>query len=210
MSMIDGEKAATLARAMSVLAHPSALRLLGHLAEAPVTLGQLADRTGFSNHALGSHLGTLVAAGIVNVDRTTSDPIFALDEAALRHLDEDAHALLAGLTRGTAGNREQPSEGSKVSSEEKVIHDFFVGPRLKQIPARRNKLLIVLRHLLRQFDPGREYPEKEVNAILRVAHEDVATLRRDLVDFGFMVRAHGVYRVAEGARERTSSDSQAF
>ncbi len=209
MSMRDAEIAATLARAMSAFAHPPALRLLGLLAAAPATLGDLADRTGLSHQALGSPLGTLVATGIVKVDRTTSDPTYALDDAALGRLSEEARALLAGLTGGTVGNRERPSEGSKLSDEEKVIRDFFVGPRLKQIPARRNKLLVVLRHLLQQFDPGRDYPEKEVNAMLRVAHGDVATLRRDLVDFGFMVRANGVYRVAASASEGTISDSQA-
>lgn len=205
MTTIDEEKAATIARAMSAFAHPSALRLLGHLAEAPATLGNLAERTPFSGPQLGSHLGALVATGVVSVDRSTADPVFALDEAMLSRLKEEAGVVLAGVAGGTVGNRDRPSERSEVSDEEKVLRDFFAGPRLKQIPARRKKLLIVLRHLLQQFDPGREYPEKEVNDILRVAHEDVATLRRDLVDFGFMVRANGVYRVAGGVREETTS-----
>ncbi len=209
MTTIDEEKAATIARAMSAFAHPSALRLLGHLAQAPATLGYLAERTGFSGQQLGSHLGALVATGVASVDRSTSDPVFALDDAVLSRLKEEADALLAGVAGGAVGNRDRPSEGSEFSDEEKVLRDFFAGPRLKQIPARRKKLLIVLRHLLRQFDPGREYPEKDVNNILRVAHEDVATLRRDLVDFGFMVRANGVYRVAEGVREETRSNSEA-
>jgi hypothetical protein len=40
------------------------------------------------------------------------------------------------------------------------------------------------------------YSEPEVNDTLRVAHEDVATLRRELVDYGFMHRERGLYRVA--------------
>ncbi|MDP9356578.1 MAG: DUF2087 domain-containing protein, partial [Chloroflexota bacterium] len=59
---------------------------------------------------------------------------------------------------------------------------------------------------LGRFEPGREYPEKEVNAILRSAHEDVATLRRDLVDFGFMVRANGIYRVTPTTGAGTTED----
>jgi hypothetical protein len=36
--------------------------------------------------------------------------------------------------------------------------------RLTQIPASRKKRVIVLRHLLERFEPGRDYPEHEVNA----------------------------------------------
>ena len=44
---------------------------------------------------------------------------------------------------------------------------------------------------------GRAYAEAEVNDLLRPAHEDVATLRRELVDYGFLARADGVYRLAD-------------
>lgn len=71
----------------------------------------------------------------------------------------------------------------------------FVGAdgRLVRLPARRGKRLVVLDHCAQVFDPGVRYGESEVNALLRAFHDDVAALRRHLVDEGFMSRADGVY-----------------
>ena len=92
--------------------------------------------------------------------------------------------------------------------ENGVLRAFFDGPRLRQIPASRKKRVIVLRRLLERFAPGRSYPESEVNDLLREAHEDVATLRRELVDYGFMVRDRGIYRVATELPARGSTVTQ--
>jgi len=52
---------------------------------------------------------------------------------------------------------------------------------------------VVLEHLVRVFEPGVRYPEREVNALLAVWHPDVAALRRYLVDEGLLTREAGVY-----------------
>jgi hypothetical protein len=65
--------------------------------------------------------------------------------------------------------------------------------RLVSIPTKQAKLLVVLDHLAQSFALGRTYTEVEVDDALRVAHDDVAALRRALVDFGFLTRDHGVY-----------------
>lgn len=77
-----------------------------------------------------------------------------------------------------------------------VLARFFDGDRLRSIPARRKPRVAVLLELLRRFGV-RAYAEAEVNDLLRPAHEDVATLRRELVDYGFLARADGVYRLAD-------------
>jgi hypothetical protein len=46
----------------------------------------------------------------------------------------------------------------------------------------------------------RAYPEREVGERLAVYHEDVAALRRYLVDAGLMTRDRGEYRRAQGLR----------
>ena len=47
------------------------------------------------------------------------------------------------------------------------------------------------------FEFGRTYTEKEVNFILLDVHEDVASLRRGLIEEGLMVRDHGIYQRVE-------------
>ena len=44
------------------------------------------------------------------------------------------------------------------------------------------KLLVVLDRLAQEFEPGRTYPESEVNEVLNRFHPDHAALRRYLVE----------------------------
>ncbi len=59
---------------------------------------------------------------------------------------------------------------------------------LKQIPPQGEKLRIVLEYLAQAFEPGAQYTEKEVNALLRRFYSDPVTLRRGLIDAGLLAR----------------------
>ena len=74
-----------------------------------------------------------------------------------------------------------------------MLSAFVRDGRLTSIPAQYTKRRVVLEHLVRVFEPGVRYPEREVNALLAVWHPDVAALRRYLVDEGLLTRAAGVY-----------------
>jgi hypothetical protein len=77
---------------------------------------------------------------------------------------------------------------------EQVLRTFFDDEgRLTSIPAKHAKRLVVLDRLAQLFEPGERYPETEINRRLRGAHEDVAALRRYLVDEGFLSRDGGTY-----------------
>jgi len=71
---------------------------------------------------------------------------------------------------------------------ERVLKAYFSGDRLKVIPARHRRRLVVLELLASRFNPARTYTEPEVNGILEPAHPDYAALRRYLVDHGFLER----------------------
>jgi len=77
--------------------------------------------------------------------------------------------------------------------EQRIIDTFFRDGRLVIMPTKRGKLLVVLAHLAESFDVGRHYPESEVNEILSTFHEDVAALRRYLVDDLFLARENSIY-----------------
>ncbi|MGZ4145629.1 MAG: DUF2087 domain-containing protein [Actinomycetota bacterium] len=69
--------------------------------------------------------------------------------------------------------------------------------RLRSIPAQRSKRDVVLDRLANEFEPDRTYEERAVNTILRRFHDDVATLRRELVASKKLVRtSSGVYKRA--------------
>ncbi len=77
---------------------------------------------------------------------------------------------------------------------DKVLRTFFRHGRLTQIPTQLKKRLIILEKLAGEFEPERRYPEREVNQILLDFHEDVATLRREMIGHGLMERDRGIYR----------------
>ena len=81
-----------------------------------------------------------------------------------------------------------------LAGRERVLRAFLgEDGRLLSMPAKHSKRLVVLDHVARVFEPGVRYPETEVNAMVRAFHDDVAMLRRYLVDEGFLDRDHGVY-----------------
>jgi hypothetical protein len=75
----------------------------------------------------------------------------------------------------------------------KVDRAFFDDGRLRRMPAKRSKRLIVLDRLAQLFEPGRTYREQAVNDALVTVHPDYAMLRRYLVDEGFLAREFGWY-----------------
>jgi hypothetical protein len=84
--------------------------------------------------------------------------------------------------------------GEALLRRDAVLRAFLdADGRLLTIPAKHSKRLVVLDHLAQLFEPGERYPETEVNVRLRAVHEDVAALRRYLVEEGFLDREAGMY-----------------
>jgi hypothetical protein len=69
----------------------------------------------------------------------------------------------------------------------KYFPDGIKGP-LKTFSRKEKDKLVVLREIAKRFEPDRNYDEKEVNQILKTAYDDYATLRRYLIDYGFIDR----------------------
>jgi hypothetical protein len=176
------------------LADPARLRILGLLAERAHAGHELADRLALTPPTISHHMRRLVAARLVDVVPDAQSRIYSLRIGTIREIS------------GAVLSDQVPQPASE--EEDAVIRAFFEGQRLRQIPASRKKRVIVLRRLLERFAPERNYPESEVNELLREAHEDVATLRRELVDYGFMVRDRGIYRVATELPARGSTVAQ--
>jgi len=65
--------------------------------------------------------------------------------------------------------------------------------RVISIPVQYKKRMAILRWLAEDFQPGRRYPEVEVNRIISRRHPDFATLRRYLVDEELMQRQSSIY-----------------
>jgi hypothetical protein len=65
-----------------------------------------------------------------------------------------------------------------------------------------------LLEVLTRFEPGRVYTEPEVNEVLLGVHEDFAYLRRELVNYHYLERAEGRYRVVARTPVRAPIERQ--
>jgi hypothetical protein len=74
---------------------------------------------------------------------------------------------------------------------EKLLKIYFPegpdGP-LGELPVREKRKIVILKNLIKRFDAEKEYTEKEVNEILKNVYHDYVTLRRYLIEYGFMDR----------------------
>lgn len=77
--------------------------------------------------------------------------------------------------------------------QRRVLRPFVRDGRIVAMPARHGKRLAMLDWLAQDFEPGRTYTEAMVNLILGQRHADTASLRRYLVDEGFLSREAGQY-----------------
>lgn len=59
---------------------------------------------------------------------------------------------------------------------------------LKVFPKKEKRKIILLMEIAKQFERGRTYSEAEVNAVLKEIYGDFVTVRRYLIQYGFMVR----------------------
>jgi DNA-binding CsgD family transcriptional regulator len=74
---------------------------------------------------------------------------------------------------------------------EKIIKTAFssLTPlRLAVFPAKEKKKIIILKKITELFEYGKRYQESELNEILKRVYEDFVTLRRYLIEYGFMDR----------------------
>lgn len=72
-------------------------------------------------------------------------------------------------------------------------HAFVRDGRLTSLPSRATMLEAACAFLVERFEQDRLYDEGEVNAILADDAPDPATLRRLLVDHGYLGRRNGAY-----------------
>jgi hypothetical protein len=79
------------------------------------------------------------------------------------------------------------------------LRAFIRDGRITALPAKRTRRLLLLDQVVQAFEPGRTYPEAEVNQILKAIFDDHCALRRYLIDEEFMSRtADGLYWRAGG------------
>lgn len=77
------------------------------------------------------------------------------------------------------------------SEQAQIIDTYFdtIEPlKLKSFPSKEKRKIIVLRKISTLFERDIKYTEKELNEIVKSVYADFATIRRYLIEYGFMER----------------------
>src|SRR3954463_13631154 len=150
-----GADAATIA---GLLAAPARLKGVAALALGAGTLEEVAEAAGLPLKDVALAARRLARAGLVHRD----------GHAPALHSEQ-----FGAAARAAAEAAPPPEPLSSDPAEDAVLSAFVRKGRLVSIPAQQSKSRVVLEHLVRVFEPGVRYPEREVNALLGVWHPDV-------------------------------------
>jgi hypothetical protein len=162
---------------VKALAEPDRLRIVGLLARKPMHAAEIAVGMDLSLQQTIRHLFHLEHGGIVF---RSAEGVYDLDtpglEALARHQFE--------------GTRPAYLPDSSMKEDARKVLAAHLSPdgTIRQIPLQAGKLKVILEYVVNVFEPGKTYTEKEVNLLLARFNEDVAALRRYLIDAGMLER----------------------
>jgi len=161
---------------VKAMASAERLRVIGALVRGRATQAEIAEKLHLPVRDVFQHLSFLVHVGVAR----EADGFYDLDEKAIE-------TLARGQFEGKRPKYEAQEE--KQEDVRKVLKAYLnADGTIKQIPQEGKKMLVILNFILEAFAFDTNYTEKEVNTILRRFHTDTATLRRNLIDYGFMAR----------------------
>ena len=167
---------------VGLLAEESRLRVVAAIVLGARTEPDVAAATDLAPKAVRTALDRLTRGGIVE----------ATADGRLRVATE----RFKDAARRAAAERPQqarPEELGATADQAQVLRNYLDDGRLTHIPATRAKRLVVLDFLAGQLEPGRIYPEAQVNFLLGRFHVDYAALRRYLVEEELLERRDGFY-----------------
>lgn len=168
-----------------ILGHESRLQIVGLLANGERSVGELAAALQLTEPTVSHHLAMMKELGLLGSRAVGTTRIYWLDTTFLERMSKDifSQANLATLV----------AEEKTEDASQKILQTFLEDNRIKEIPAKRQKRLVILQWLVNQFERGVRYPEAEMNSRLKQYHPDFAALRRYLIENGLMQREGGIY-----------------
>ena len=178
----DYEKRAELFKA---LAHPIRLLIMNLVRTKPRHGEELALILGLNQATVSHHLALLTKAGLLHSQKDQYYQMFSLVSTALKK-------TLAEMV--FMPQTELPENVEEDAYRKKVLDTFMRHGRLIKIPAQLKKRQVIFEKIAEAFEPGQRYPEREVNILLLEFNDDVAALRRGLIESGLLTRENNIYQ----------------
>ncbi len=179
---------------LKALADEQRLTMLGLLSEREYTITELAERLKLTEPTISHHVRKLRESGLVTLRMAGNQHFCRTNESRIARFK----SYVAEIdTPPTAERAKDSSDNAWIDAldwsdeDKKILRSHTFDGRLVRMPVKDKKWLVILRWAAARFEPGVRYSEKEVNAILTEINADYATLRRSLVEYGFMRRERG-------------------
>jgi hypothetical protein len=182
---MDPQRPEIMLQFCKAMADESRLKIVGLLSTTEHSVQQLASILELKEPTVSHHLAVLKQLDLVRLRADGNFRWYRLNEEVLGKISRAVFSRdsIAGLAVSAEAR----------SSERKILDNFVDGDRLIEIPVSYKKRLVILKWLIGFFEPGISYAESQVNAILKLHHQDCATLRREMIGCGMLARDKGVY-----------------
>lgn len=166
---------------LAALADSDRLKIIANLTQEGKSAEFLADELDIKQAKLMKHLALLENANLVSIYEVEGDSVYTFNQK-----------YLETISRKVLSHPQQDLDLSSIyldKEQKKIINNYFrADGSLKMIPTQKKKIKAISQYLCEAFNLHVDYSEKEVNAILSRYHPDTTTLRRYLIDFGFLAR----------------------
>jgi hypothetical protein len=183
---MDPQRPEIMLQFCKAMADESRLKMVGLLSGAEHSVQQLASMLNLKEPTVSHHLAVLKQLELVRMRADGNFRWYRLNEEVLgkisRAVFRPENIARLAVTADALG------------FERKVLGNFLEGDRLREIPVSYKKRLVILKWLAGFFELGISYGEAQVNAILKLHHQDCATLRREMIGCRMMTRNKGIYR----------------
>ncbi|MGC2495065.1 metalloregulator ArsR/SmtB family transcription factor [Candidatus Binatus sp.] len=182
---MDSRQPEMMLQFCKAMADESRLKIIGLLSTAEHSVQQLASMLELKEPTVSHHLAMLKQLDLVRLRADGNFRWYRLNEEVLGQISRTV------FSRDNIA-RLATSVGAR-SAERKILDNFVDGERLLEIPVSYKKRLTILKWLVGFFEPGISYTESQVNAILKLHHQDCATIRREMIGCGMLARDKGIY-----------------
>lgn len=170
---------------LKAFADKSRILIINALMKKPMYVEEISNLLDLAESTVSFHLKKLEKAGIIYSERSQYYIVYNVKEEILNQNLKD---IIYIKNPDEAAQRQRMEE-----YKNKVFKAFFEYGKLKQIPMSNKKRYIILRELVKDFEFDKKYTEDEVNAILVKYNDDVAALRRYMVEEKLLDRTPGIY-----------------
>ncbi len=172
------------------LADDSRLQIVNLLRSKPHCVEDIAEALKLAVSTVSAHLKKLQQAGVVYATKQQYYSVYHLKQEILEM------KIIEILPQET------PADEDRLRIwKQKVLSTYMQDGKVTRLPSQNKKRWTIYLEIIKLFEVGKKYQEREINDIISSIYEDYCLIRRELVDEGVLAREDGIYHVVPDYEE---------